>query len=140
MATGFEVKVRVEASVLAELAENHVDSMELPENYDRSELSARLADDPDFRQAVIDEFTSVFKDIAEDHWSHDIGDRIEDRLSRVGWLAEIQQDINEADEIAEFEDNLIREGRWVLEVESARQMLERLGWTVARPIPKKRKQ
>lgn len=114
--------------------------MELPEDYDHTELQNRLSADPDFRQLVIDEVTKLCRETTEDHWGHDLTDRIGERIGRIGWLAEVQQDINEADEIAEFEERLIRESNWVLEVNSAADMLKRLGWDVSRPIPKKRKQ
>lgn len=136
----FEVKIRVDSEIITELAENYMGYMELPEDYDHTELQNRLAADPDFRQLVIDEVTTLCREMTEDHWSYDLTDRIGEKIGRIGWLAEVEQDINEADEIADFEEKLIRESNWVLEVNSAADMLRRLGWDVTRPIPKKRKQ
>lgn len=139
MTGSFEVTVRIDNSVITEIAENHVEYMELPEEYDCSVLQARLSTDPEFRQIVIDEFRSLFDEIASDHWSHDITDRIGEKMGQVGWLAEVEQEINEADAEADFEDKLMRESHWVLEVASARKMLEKLGYHVERPAPRKRK-
>jgi hypothetical protein len=133
MADSFEVTVRVDAGVIVELAQNYVEYMELPEAYDRTELETRLSADPDFRQLVIDEFTTVFQDIAADHWGCDVTEGIGQNIGRVGWLAEFEQDINAAAELAEFERKLMQEGHWVLEVASARKMLEKLGYHVERP-------
>lgn len=140
MTGSFEVTVRIDNSVMTEIAENHVEYMELPEDYDCAVLQVRLSADPEFQQIVIDEFRSLFDEIAEDHWSHDITDRIGEKMGQVGWLAEVEQEINEADAEADFQDKLMRESNWALEVASAAKMLQQLGWTVERPATKKRKQ
>ena len=136
----FEIKIQVDAEIITELAENYMEYMELPDNYDSSALEARLAADPDFRQLVIDGVAHMCQVVTNDHWSYDLSDRISEGIGRVGWLAEVEQEINDADEVADFEDRLLRESNWVLEVNSAADMLKRLGWDVSRPIPKKRKQ
>lgn len=136
---GFEVKVQVPARVIAELAENYVAGMDLPEEYDTTELSLRLAADTEFREAVIGAFGAVFTEIAQDHWNYDITDKISDRISQVGWLAELEQEIIDAEQLAEFEYNLMQESRWALEAASAAKMLQQLGWRVERPTARKRK-